>query len=412
MLDGVPTCLARHHDGSYLFERCVAGMNLNGIDRIIITVLERDNSAFDIEHKIYDSPLAHKNKIEVCVLPEKTNGPAETVYRTIKLMNIDDRIIVKDVDNFVAVSAVEHPNFVVGVDIFDYDVRNLKTKSFITINEQNNILDIIEKQIKSNYICVGLYGFQSAADFVKSCEALSDPNYGIEKLYVSHVITYLIGRYDRIFQYAKADQFESYGSQDELNELKRHAVVATGKKLALFDLDGTLFNTNEVNYRAYQEALEHFGFKFERDYWYGNCVGRHYRDFLSDIGITDEPALLAIHKLKKQAYKKYLGCAKENLRLFDLIELMRAEYNIVLVTTASRKNVEDILNAFGRMKTFDKIFTQEDVSKMKPDPECYLKAMADFNAAPEDTIIFEDSDAGLAAADASGAHYFRVFKFN
>ena len=44
-------------------------------------------------------------------------------------------------------------------------------------------------------------------------------------------------------------------------------------KLALFDLDGTLFDTNEVNYRAYQKALAHFGFKFEHDYWYRNCIG-------------------------------------------------------------------------------------------------------------------------------------------
>ena len=184
------------------------------------------------------------------------------------------------------------------------------------------------------------------------------------------------------------------------------------KKLALFDLDGTLFNTNEINYHAYKEALENVGYKFEHEYWYQNCIGRHYKDFLGDIGITDEATLQKIHKLKKQCYKKYLNYANENQHLFEIIELIRSDYNIVLVTTASRKNVEDILSAFNKMAVFDKMFVQEDFSKMKPDPEGYLKAMEYFNMKPEDTIIFEDSEAGLEAARASGANYFKVFKFN
>ncbi|MBQ3444650.1 MAG: HAD family phosphatase [Selenomonadaceae bacterium] len=184
------------------------------------------------------------------------------------------------------------------------------------------------------------------------------------------------------------------------------------KNLALFDLDGTLFDTNEVNYRAYQKALAHFGFKFEREYWYRNCIGRHYKDFLADIDITDEKILKEIHRLKKQCYGEFLPYAKENLHLFKLIALMKPCYHIALVTTASRQNVEDILQTFNRTETFDSIFTQEDVSKMKPDPECYLKAMDYFKVEPTNTIIFEDSEAGLLAAERSGAFYYKVFKFN
>ena len=184
------------------------------------------------------------------------------------------------------------------------------------------------------------------------------------------------------------------------------------EKLALFDLDGTLFNTNEVNYLAYKEALTHYDFDFKREYWYQNCIGRHYKDFLADLNITDEERLQEIHKLKKQSYKKYLKYAKENSQLFKIIELIKPIYYIALVTTASKKNVEDILNTFDKINYFDKIFTQEDVTKMKPDPEGYLKAMEHFNIKPENTIIFEDSEVGLEAAKSSGAFYYKVFKFN
>lgn len=413
-LDGKPTCLARHPDGSYLFEKCISGINLTKIKKIIVTVLEIDNSKYDIKSKIYDVFSSYSNDVEICLLPSKTSGPAETIYLTIKNMQITGQVFIKDVDNFLSIRDVHHENFAAGLDVFDYDIRNLKTKSFITINEQNNVLDIIEKQIKSNIICAGFYGLKSAEDFLMAYEALNDSNYGIKKLYVSHIITYLIGYNNEIFQYVKVDAFESYDTEEDWNDVKRHSMIFQMKKykLALFDMDGTLFNTNEVNYLAYKEALIQYGFDFKREYWYQNCIGRHYKDFLADIGITDEETLQGIHKLKKQVYKKYLSHAQENHHLFEIIELIKADYYIVLVTTASRKNVEDILSEFNKLKIFDKIFTQEDVSKMKPNPEGYLKAMQYFDIKPEDTIIFEDSEAGMEAAKSSGAYYFKVFKFN
>ena len=184
------------------------------------------------------------------------------------------------------------------------------------------------------------------------------------------------------------------------------------KKLALFDMDGTLFDTNDVNYYAYKEAVEHFGYKIDYDYWYANCIGAYYKKFLGGIGITDEAMLEEIHELKKRAYSKYLKYAKINEHLFALIELMKPEYYVVLVTAASKANVLEILNTFGKIDVFDKMYMQEDVKKLKPDPEGYLTAMKHFNIKPEDTIIFEDSEPGLAAAEASGAYYFKVFKFN
>ena len=83
-----------------------------------------------------------------------------------------------------------------------------------------------------------------------------------------------------------------------------------------------------------------------------------------------------------------------------------------MVTTASKVNVEDILKTFGKLEVFDKKFTQEDFKKMKPDPEGYLKAMEYFGIKPENTIIFEDSESGLKAAESSGAFCYKTFGFN
>ena len=54
------------------------------------------------------------------------------------------------------------------------------------------------------------------------------------------------------------------------------------KKLALFDLDGTLFNTNEVNYYAYSEALKEKGYSIDYEFYSKYCNGRHYKVFLPE----------------------------------------------------------------------------------------------------------------------------------
>ena len=70
-----------------------------------------------------------------------------------------------------------------------------------------------------------------------------------------------------------------------------------------------------------------------------------------------------------------------------------------------------MLSHFGCVCWFDLILTGEDVTKSKPDPEGYLKAMEHFGVTPAETMIFEDSALGLAAAQASGATVFKVEAF-
>ena len=91
---------------------------------------------------------------------------------------------------------------------------------------------------------------------------------------------------------------------------------------------------------------------------------------------------------------------------------MRSEYHTALVTAGSRANSTDILTRFGEQDSFDLCLTAENVTKAKPDPQGFLKAMEYFNVTPEQTIIFEDSPTGIKAAQASGATLFVVEGFN
>ena len=90
---------------------------------------------------------------------------------------------------------------------------------------------------------------------------------------------------------------------------------------------------------------------------------------------------------------------------------MKETYNIAIVTTASKKNTYDILKYYDKLELFDLILTSDDIEKSKPDPEGYLKAISYFNATPENTIIFEDSEVGIEAAKKTGSSVLIINNF-
>lgn len=185
------------------------------------------------------------------------------------------------------------------------------------------------------------------------------------------------------------------------------------RKLACFDLDGTLFDTNLVNYYAYHQALKEEGFDLDKDYYISKCNGRHYTEFLPVITNNIEDSIIEkIHHRKKELYPNFLDKAIVNEALFEIIVgLKKIGYKAAVVTTASLKNTKDILIYYNKLECFDELVTAEDYQAKKPAPDSFLVAMKKFEVDPENTIIFEDSEVGIQAARASGASVFVVNKF-
>jgi beta-phosphoglucomutase len=183
--------------------------------------------------------------------------------------------------------------------------------------------------------------------------------------------------------------------------------------LALFDLDGTLFDTSQVNYFAYNEALSIFGITLNKEYFIMNCNGRHYTEFLPVImgNVGTKENMEAVHRAKKDTYKCHLNKAKVNTHLFTIIKSMARQYHLAVVTTASRKNTMELLRYYDYEKLFEFIITQEDIDRPKPDPQGFLIAMEKLGMDSKHTIIFEDSEVGLQAAETTGATVFAVKKF-
>lgn len=186
-------------------------------------------------------------------------------------------------------------------------------------------------------------------------------------------------------------------------------------KLAIFDLDGTLFDTKDVNYNAYQNAIRmaEIDVKIDYDDFCKLYNGKNYREFLPKIipNISEEQ-LKKIHNFKKNIYQEHLDKAKKNDLLFSMIEEIKEKFYISIVTNASKKNVKDILEKFSVKNLFDLLITQEDVKNPKPSAEGFLKVMNYFNISKENTIIFEDSEIGIQAANKAETNYVKVYGYN
>lgn len=170
------------------------------------------------------------------------------------------------------------------------------------------------------------------------------------------------------------------------------------------DFDGTLVDTFEANFKAYQKAFCECGLSISEQQ-YRQCFGLRYDGLMAAMGITDAETANRIKEAKKQCYPDFFQYLRPNKVLIELIRSFKAMGGKTAVASTARKeNLMNVINYLGIGDCFNLIYAGNDVKEGKPSPEIYFKAMDALNSAPESTLIFEDSEVGIQAAKASGAH--------
>lgn len=197
--------------------------------RITIGILQEHNEKFDaVTHIKTAIPNAN-----IVVLPEKTKGPADTIYQMLKWIQVEDfEFLVKDCDSFFT-HDMPSGNYVCVSNIANHDVlRKLSSKSFIKYNEQDIITDIIEKQVVSDTFCVGGYKFESAAQYRETYRKLSQ---SVNEIFVSHIIQDMLMN-AKTFTMSHVRDYVDVGTIDEWQEYNNKPVI-------FCDIDGTLIQS-------------------------------------------------------------------------------------------------------------------------------------------------------------------------
>ena len=182
------------------------------------------------------------------------------------------------------------------------------------------------------------------------------------------------------------------------------------KFLAVFDMDGTLFDTRKTNFLAYKDAIKEVaGRSIEYNLFNKISNGQSYKKFIPEIiGKISNEDLEKIHVLKKNFFQQYLKFVIKNDHLFRIILAIKDTYIIALATTASKQNANEILIFFKVRDLFEIVVTQEDVVNLKPNPECFTNIMREVDIEPANTLIFEDSIVGMKAARLSKANVINI----
>ena len=177
----------------------------------------------------------------------------------------------------------------------------------------------------------------------------------------------------------------------------------------IFDFDGVLVNTMPAHFAAYQQALAEVGVPIDEKQFYSQAgmTGREQiRYFAQKAGVTvDADAVYARTRAIRSQHTQPtegIGC---NLAL---LRILRATgVRVAVATGSSRPSILPIMAEHGIEA--DAIVTSEDITRGKPHPDLFLAAAAALGVPPHNCIVIEDSDAGIAAAQAGGMQALRFF---
>jgi HAD superfamily hydrolase (TIGR01509 family) len=195
----------------------------------------------------------------------------------------------------------------------------------------------------------------------------------------------------------------------------------------VFDVDGTLAETEEVHRQAFNDAFA--ALQVARDwpdprnrwFWTVETYGRLLRTtggkeriaayLADDLGIEPTPHLpriAEVHALKTRRFAELMSSTPLAVRP-GVSEIMRmgrqAGLVIAAATTTSRPNVDAVCRVgFGKSaaEVFDVIVAGDDVARKKPAPDAYLLTVERCGLDPAACLAFEDSRNGLRAAKAAG----------
>jgi HAD superfamily hydrolase (TIGR01509 family) len=178
----------------------------------------------------------------------------------------------------------------------------------------------------------------------------------------------------------------------------------------LFDMDGTLIDSEPVWFETEVRLLAEFGFELGPEHWehvlgQPNEVSCKYLVKVSGIPLTwqelNEKIEAAMVEQLSQGFELLPG-AKELL-----VELQAAGMPTALVSASSRQIVDACLGAIGA-DFFRHTVSGDDVARSKPDPEPYLLAARLLGVDPADCVVIEDSRIGITAGSAAGCRVLAV----
>jgi HAD superfamily hydrolase (TIGR01509 family) len=176
------------------------------------------------------------------------------------------------------------------------------------------------------------------------------------------------------------------------------------KSALLFDLDGTLVDTDALHFAAFQSAFAPFGVALDIDQYRQQIMGAPNsaigEAFLSHLPVVRREEIIAE---KEQAFRQAFQAARPMKGLTALLDFADSrDVAMAVVTNAPRANAELMLATLGLAERLPLVVIGAELPRSKPDPLPYATALQLTGANAVCSIAFEDSLSGIRSAAAAG----------
>ena len=382
-----------------LFFYVLDELNIGKNDNIYIIYNRR------LDNQYFSKKITEKYPdINMLPIDNETNGAAETIYIGLnKYNNIikrENKNIILDCDTIYREDIIDMYRKSQQGNIVFYTEKKKENPiySYIEIDDTNRILNIMEKTKISNNANTGAYCFQNLDNLNYFCKYIIDNNIMFNnELYTSCVIYEMIKKNNEFYGIEINDNdVISLGTP----ELLGHYIDNTN--ILLFDLDGTLVNTDPIYIKVWDLLLKKFNINCDKKFFDFFIKGKSDEIFLKYINSNlSQKDVQEISKEKDNLFVNYL-LEEKNILIegaFDFIRKHRHD-KIAIVTSCNRHAAKSILEFTGLDRYIDILIASEDCNKHKPNPEPYINAIEYFNVSGsiDNVFIFEDSYSGYSSA--------------
>lgn len=180
---------------------------------------------------------------------------------------------------------------------------------------------------------------------------------------------------------------------------------------AIFDLDGTIINDEDVWAKSYTSVLQSLGgvVSESNSHVFGASTEQNLKEQISRLGIKTDKSIGELVTMVFLEVQKLIPEMTLKDGVLDFMETLHENGTpLALATSSNWETTDKILEHFGLLPLFENITTVEEVGSPKPAPDIYVLASEKLGVEPADCLVFEDSKAGVTSAKEAGMRVIAV----
>jgi HAD superfamily hydrolase (TIGR01509 family) len=394
--------------GKEIIRHTIDSLNLAEQDNLYIITNERTHTP-----NLQSIISTHYPRATIIPLQQETIGPAQTIQLALPYVQPTNPCLLVDADNFYTADIISQiRNCASANQIVCFETKNEKpVYSYIKIDERvassGKIIEIAEKQKISNFANTGAYYFATRHILNISTQiavenTIKYPTQQPEP-YISHAIASTLNTSDWYPVIIPKANYISLGTPEQVSAYVNSNPLPPKSQYAfLFDLDGTLVQTDAAYYEVWREILAHYNIFLTKEIYETYIFSNADADVKQKLLPTAPITTAELTAKKDDLFLKHLNQVQTIAGAQNFIQtLFTSGHKVAVVTNSNRPTAEAILKHINIQPHL--LVIGSECSAAKPSPDPYLKAMEILDIPSERSIIFEDSKNGIISGRGANA---------